>query len=85
MHKKDLHRKRAPGPRAQADRNAITGCGADLDKTNRSGYAVERTPPRLPHVHWTEPATQPHTGELLTSSSGRAAPPCLAPPRRRVA
>lgn len=73
-----------PGPRAQADRNAITGWGADLDKASRPAYPMERTPPRLPHVHWTEPAAQPQTVEVLTSIERPGITPVFgttAPPR----
>lgn len=56
-----------PGPRAQADRSAIVGWGADLDHAQRPAYPMERTPPRLEGVHWNQPAAQPQTVEVLTS------------------
>lgn len=57
-----------PGPRAQADRSAITGWGADLDHANRPAYPMERTPPRLDNVHWDQPSAQPVNVEVLVST-----------------
>lgn len=36
----------------------IAGWGADLDTVNRPAYPMERSPPRLDHLHWTEPPEQ---------------------------
>jgi hypothetical protein len=57
-----------PGPRAQADRSAIVGWGADLDHAQRPAYPMERTPPRLHGVHWDQPSAQPQTVEVLQST-----------------
>ena len=45
----------------------IPGWGADLDHANRPGYPMERTPPRLPGVHWDQPSQQPQSVEVLHS------------------
>lgn len=37
--------------KSQGDREAVKGWGADLDRKNRPAVPMERTPPRLPHVH----------------------------------
>jgi hypothetical protein len=43
------------------DNTHIHGWGADADPKNRPGYPMERTPPRLPNVHWDAPELQePH-------------------------
>lgn len=73
-----------PGPRAQADRDAIPGWGADLDRANRPACPMERTPPRLPHGHPGELAAQPHTVEVLTSTERPGITPVFGttlPPR----
>ena len=44
--------------RTQGDRAHIQGWGADLDRANRPGVPMERTPPRLDHVHWDAPEQQ---------------------------
>jgi hypothetical protein len=36
----------------------VPGWGADLDHANRPAVPMERTPPRLPNVHWDAPAQQ---------------------------
>jgi hypothetical protein len=41
------------------DTSNIQGWGADLDRSNRPAVPMERTPPRLPNVHWEEPSQQP--------------------------
>ncbi|MDB5840330.1 MAG: hypothetical protein JWQ23_2282 [Herminiimonas sp.] len=45
------------GPKG--DFSHIQGWGADLDHKNRPAYPMERTPPRLEGLHWTEPENQP--------------------------
>jgi hypothetical protein len=47
----------------------IAGWGADLDTANRPAYPMERTPPRLDHVHWgPHPERQIQKVEVLRSS-----------------
>lgn len=73
-----------PGPRAQADRSAITGWGADLDHAQRPAYPMERTPPRLHNLHWDQPSAQPHTVEVLHSTERPGITPVFGttlPPR----
>lgn len=73
-----------PGPRAQADRSAITGWGADLDHANRPAYPMERTPPRLEGVHWEQPSAQPVNTEILVSTERPGITPVFGttlPPR----
>jgi len=52
-------------------RNDIPGWGADLDKANRPAVPMERTPPRLPNVHWTRPEEQPNRGVEVLHSTER--------------
>lgn len=40
------------------DMSHIQGWGADLAHENRPAYPMERTPPRLDNVHWTQPEDQ---------------------------
>lgn len=73
-----------PGPRAQADRTAIQGWGADLDHAQRPAYPMERTPPRLDNVHWDQPAAQPVNVEVLVSTERPGISPVFGtslPPR----
>ena len=73
-----------PGPRAQADRSAITGWGADLDHANRPAYPMERTPPRLHNLHWDQPSAQPVEVEVLVSTERPGITPVFGttlPPR----
>ena len=73
-----------PGPRAQADRSAIVGWGADLDHALRPPYPMERTPPRLPNVHWDQPSVQPVNVEVLVSTERPGITPVFGttlPPR----
>ena len=44
--------------KSQGERSAVNGWGADLDHKNRPAVPMERTPPRLPHVHWDAPEQQ---------------------------
>lgn len=55
VEKTDPHARRSQG---RADRSHIQGWGADLDPANRPAVPMERTPPRLPNVHWQEPEQQ---------------------------
>jgi hypothetical protein len=52
----------------KADYSHIQGWGADLDPANRPAYPKERTPPRLPGVHWDQPQQQRQTVEILHSN-----------------
>ena len=45
----------------------IKGWGVDLDRANRPAVPMERTPPRLDHVHWEQPEQQPLTVPVLHS------------------
>ena len=47
---------------------SVSGWGADLDPADRPAYPKERTPPRLPGLHWHEPEQQPVTVEVLHST-----------------
>lgn len=46
----------------------IPGWGVDRDRNSRPAVPMERTPPRLEGVHWTQPAQQPQTVEVLCST-----------------
>jgi hypothetical protein len=46
----------------------IPGWGVDRDRESRPAVPMERTPPRLEGVHWTQPAQQPQTVEVLCST-----------------
>jgi len=46
----------------------IQGWGADLDRKNRPGVPMERTPPRFIHAHEGKLPQQPETVEILTST-----------------
>ena len=73
-----------PGPRAQADRDNIIGWGADLDHADRPAYPMERTPPRLPGLHWDQPEAQPASVEVLVSTERPGISPVFGttlPPR----
>ncbi|SNS96409.1 hypothetical protein SAMN06265795_11094 [Noviherbaspirillum humi] len=69
--------------RQQREHSHIVGWGADLDHRNRPAYPMERTPPRLEGVHWTEPEPQPvhmkvfHSTERpgITPVFGTSSPP----------
>jgi hypothetical protein len=75
-----LHR---PQERSSMKRTDIPGWGADLDHANRPAYPMERMPPRLDNVHWTQPEDQPlnmtvfHSTERpgVTPLFGTSAPP----------
>ena len=43
----------------------IPGWGVDRDRNSRPAVPMERMPPRLEGVHWTQPAQQPQTVEVL--------------------
>jgi hypothetical protein len=40
------------------DMSHIKGWGVDLDRNNRPAVPMERTPPRLENVHWSDPENQ---------------------------
>ena len=40
------------------DLSHIPGWGADVDMADRPGVPMERTPPRLPNLHWETPSAQ---------------------------
>jgi hypothetical protein len=46
----------------------IQGWGADLDPADRPAYPMERTPPRLDNVHWTQPEQQPVRQKIYRST-----------------
>jgi hypothetical protein len=46
----------------------IPGWGVDRDRNSRPAVPMERTPPRLEGVHWSQPAQQPQTVEVLCST-----------------
>ncbi len=48
----------AAGQHKHRDTAHIQGWGADLDPANRPAVPMERTPPRLPNVHWDTPEQQ---------------------------
>ncbi|QBE61622.1 hypothetical protein [Pseudoduganella lutea] len=52
--------------RPPVDRSAIQGWGADLDRKNRPGVPMERTPPRI-DAPLTQPEQQPQHVEVLLS------------------
>jgi hypothetical protein len=69
---------------ATFDRSTIPGWGADLDRANRPGVPMERTPPRLEGVHWQEPEAQQSSVEILQSTEHFRRPPVFGtsvPPR----
>jgi hypothetical protein len=73
-----------PMARQQAhQREDVAGWGADADPASRPAVPKERTPPRLPGLHWDQPAAQParfkvfHSTERpgLTPVFGTSTPP----------
>jgi hypothetical protein len=73
----------APGQRAGRDMTHIQGWGADLDRKNRPGVPMERTPPRLEGAPIAAPSQQPQRVEIFVSPErpritplfGTSAPP----------
>ncbi|WP_051938811.1 hypothetical protein [Luteibacter sp. 9135] len=66
------------------DRSTIPGWGADLDRADRPAVPMERKPPRLEGVHWSEPSPQPPSVEILQSIEYFRRPPVFGtsvPPR----
>ncbi|MBP6893606.1 MAG: hypothetical protein KBC94_04230 [Pseudacidovorax sp.] len=53
---------------ASARHAHIPAWGVDRDRNSRPAVPMERTPPRLEGVHWTQPAQQPQTVEVLCST-----------------
>ncbi len=73
-----------PTRRSRAELEAIQGWGADLDRKDRPGVPMERTPPRfLEGKHWDQPEQQKQDIEVfvsperpgLTPVFGTSAPP----------
>jgi hypothetical protein len=64
-------------------REDVPGWGADLDPANRPAVPKERTPPRLPNLHWDRPSPQEvrvkvfHSNERpgITPIFGTSVPP----------
>jgi hypothetical protein len=58
-----------PRRRQQAHKPVnVQGWGADLDPADRPAVPMERTPPRLPNVHWDQPSPQESRVEVLHST-----------------
>jgi hypothetical protein len=71
------HRPSRPRPN-------VPGWGADLDHKNRPAHPMERTPPRLDGLHWTEPEQQPVHQEIFHSTERPGLTPVFGtgqPPR----
>lgn len=66
----EIHTEKTdPEVRQRAHRPGhVTGWGADLPKENRPAVPKERTPPRLPNVHWEQPSPQPVETEVFHST-----------------
>lgn len=60
--------KTDPAARQNRQRPDVPGWGADLDPAQRPAVPMERTPPRLPHVHWDEPEHQHSDVQVFHSS-----------------
>jgi len=58
-------RQRRPG------RQDVPGWGADLDPADRPAVPKERTPPRLPTLHWQRPPEQERRGVRVFHSTER--------------
>ena len=58
----------------------IVGWGADLDRANRPGVPMERTPPRLPHLTG-EPSQQQSDVEVLHSNERDGITPIFGTPQ----
>lgn len=81
--------------RSRAELETIQGWGADLDRKDRPGVPMERTPPRfLEGKHWDQPEQQKQDIEVLVSPERPGLTPIFgtsAPPKglsgmlRRVA
>src|SRR5215207_1059834 len=76
--------KTDPVARQRAHRpENVSGWGADLSAADRPAVPKERTPPRLPNVHWEEPSAQQVEIEVFHSTErpgitpvfGTSAPP----------
>jgi hypothetical protein len=85
--------KTDPVARQNKHRPDVPGWGADLDPANRPAVPMERTPPRLPHLHWDEPEHQHSHVEVfhsterpgLTPVFGTTVPPSGVSGRMRAA
>ena len=82
-HDHDHAHELARAPRVQRDMSHIQGWGADLDRKNRPGVPMERTPPRLDGAPLSAPVQQAQKVEVFVSPErpaitplfGTAAPP----------
>jgi hypothetical protein len=54
--------------RQHRDTGHIQGWGADADPANRPAVPMERTPPRLPNVHWDAPEQQRQSVKIYHST-----------------
>ena len=63
-----VHGAIAPRRPTRAQLAHIQGWGADLDRKDRPGVPMERTPPRFINVPATDPAPQAQTVEVLVST-----------------
>src|SRR5579875_502934 len=77
-----------PPPRPEVQRmnhEHIPGWGADLDRAQRPAVPMERRPPRLEGVHWSDPPpAQQSDVEILKSTEHLKMPPVFGtsvPPR----
>ncbi len=74
-----------PTRRPRAELEAIQGWGADLDRKDRPGVPMERTPPRfLEGKHWDQPEQQTSDIEVFVSPERPGLTPLFgtsAPPR----
>ena len=59
----------------------IQGWGADLDRADRPAVPMERQPPRLDNVHWSDPpVSQERTVEILHSNERPGLTPVFGTP-----
>jgi hypothetical protein len=78
------HSHVSPLRQPPANRAAINGWGADLDRGNRPGVPMERTPPRLEQVPDGPPSQQPQHFDVFVSPERPGITPLFgtsAPPR----
>ena len=76
--------ERARAPRVTPDMSHIQGWGADLDRKNRPGVPMERTPPRLDGAPASPPTQQVQHVEVFVSPERPGVTPVFgtsAPPR----
>ena len=74
-----------PVRRSRAELEGIQGWGVDLDRKNRPGVPMERTPPRfMEGKHWDQPEQQKESIEVLVSPERPGITPVFgtgAPPK----